>query len=395
MQRLLLLAALCVCATVSAQTVIDVTLPNNAGVCSYTTGPVTSGSTAGHLQATATTSTGSCGSSGPTSTDPPVSFGPASPLAPPTASLGNAGGQASFTFQPINATQCNANVTPSTGVTVTNPICNGAAACAGLQSFAPSFPANASNTDVTYTVGVSCTGLGSPNPGVASPATAQVTVSSTPVVNGTCPTIPGSGAITSFTQLTGNVNVNYYSSGTHSVNITQYNSIFGQIPSTAAWPGNSGTTAVITLPTINYISAAFTVPPGYMASAPSNRYGEYYLNPSAYSKAPVSMTISTSCGDFSNPATHASSTVVPGCYKNKATADTPIVYWENPNHTSPSCVLNDNQSYYLNIINADISNVQPIVGNTAGGTATTTKTATGATCTTAGCTDPIENYIFN
>jgi len=71
------------------------------------------------------------------------------------------------------------------------------------------------------------------------------------------------------------------------------------------------------------------------------------------------------------------------------------VYWENPNHTSPSCVLNDNQSYYLNNINADISNVQPIVGNTAGGTATTTKTATGATCTTAGCTDPIENYIFN
>ena len=85
------------------------------------------------------------------------------------------------------------------------------------------------------------------------------------------------------------------------------------------------------------------------------------------------------------------SLVVPGCYKNKATGSSPIVNWENPNHTSPSCVLNDNQSYYLNIINADISNVLP----GGGGTATTTKTATGAICTSSGCTDPIENYIFN
>ena len=391
MQRLLSLAALCVCATVSAQTVIDVTVPGNK-VCSYTTGPVTSGATAGHLQATATGSTGTgCGSSTPTSTDPPVSFGPASPLSPLVATLPNTGGLAGFTFQPINATRCDATVTPSTGVTLVNPICNNT--CTGSQSFSPTFPSNPSTTtDVGYTVKVTCTGLGSPTPGVDSPGIAQVTVghgSGGPP--DTCPTIPGSGAITSFTHQTGTQTMTSYgsgSTGSWSADITDLTSIFGTKPTSSAWPGNSGITADrLAINTNMYVSAVFTVPANYMGSLPtgSSRLGQYLVNNSGFSKAPVSMTISTSCGDFSNPATHPTSTVVAGCYVNSGTS----LVWENPQHASPTCVLQDGQKYYLNIINANVTNVTP-----TGGTATTTKGATGASCTSS-CTDPITNYIFN
>jgi hypothetical protein len=388
MHRLLLLTALCACASVSAQTTIDITVPGNA-TCSYVTGPVTSGATAGHLQATATSSSGTgCATGG--GTGAPVSFGPATPLAPATASLGNAGGPSTFTFTAVNASQCSGSITGS-GASFTSTFCSTLAGCQGQQTVTATFPQNTSTTnDANYTVSVSCTGPGSPNP-VASPVTPVVTVLHTAVVTGgTCPVITGAGGIASFSQdVRTNESVSYYSSGTRTVNMTQYDSIFGQIPSAQTWPGNSGITAVVTLATSNYVSAAFTVPANYMTGAPSNRYGQYYLNPSSYSKAPVSMTISTTCGDFSNPSA-SGSTVVPGCYKNKAGADTSIVVWENPAHTSPTCALQDGQTYYLNFINADITNVTP----GGHGTATTTKGAAGSTCTSA-CMDPIANYIFN
>jgi hypothetical protein len=233
----------------------------------------------------------------------------------------------------------------------------------------------------------------SPSPGGVDSLAAQVTVlhsgggGSGPGCV-TSPTIASSGGgIASFSRLTGNVNMSYYTYS-HTADITSYDSIFGESPSALTWPGKSGITALVVLPTSNYVSAAFTVPAGYMAGAPANRYGQYRLNASQYTKAPVSMTISTSCGDFSNPATHPTSTVVPGCYKNKAGADSQILDWESP-ALGTTCALQDGTTYYMNFINADITNVTP-----GGGTATTTKAAAGSTCTTS-CVDPIANLIFN
>jgi hypothetical protein len=389
MQRLLPLAALCLCASVSAQTTIDITVPGN-NVCSYTTGPVTAGSTAGHLQATATGSTGAgCGISG---SNPAVSFGPASPLAPPAVSVPTAGGSASFTFQPVNATACTGSITPSSGTAFTTTFCSSANGCGALQTVTASFPANASTTtDATYTVSVSCTGLGSPSPGVTSPASSVVTV---PHPGGSVgcsspPTIAGTGAITSFNRQTGNQAMTSYGTYSWTADVTDYISIFGSKPTPTTWPGNSGITAdKLSINTNAYISAMFQVPSSYMGSLPSGsqRLGQFLINNSGFSKAPVSMTISTSCGDFSNPANFpGTSTVVPGCYLNAGTS----LVWENPQHNSPTCVLQDGGTYFLNIINANVSNITP-----TGGTATTTKGATGASCGTA-CTDPITNYIFN
>jgi len=190
-----------------------------------------------------------------------------------------------------------------------------------------------------------------------------------------------------FTRWTATTSVNYFGLGYITVDTTKYDSIFGQKPTPQTWPGNSGITAVLPVPINRYMAAVFTVPAGYMASAPANRVGEYLVNASAFSGAGISATISTCPGDFSNPAA-PTSTVVAGCWGNKLRGGARLLFWEPPQHVSPSCVLNDGKTYYLNIINADISAVLPLGGGSA------TSTAPGTHCTTS-CSDPVANYIFN
>ena len=241
----------------------------------------------------------------------------------------------------------------------------------------------------TYVQPLQCaaTGIALDNP----TTTATVTCPVTPPPTGcTAPPVIASSTpgITNFTRMIGTATVNYFSLGNRSVNITDYGSVYGQIPSVETWPGNSGITAVFQVPTNKYISLQFTVPPGYMAGSPANRSGYWYVNASSYSRAPISATVSTSCGDFSDPLGSVASTVVSGCYKNKAGGDKWLVVWENPAHVNPTCTLQDGRTYYLNIINADISGVVP-----KGGSAASTSKSTGSTCTTT-CADPIANYIF-
>ena len=67
------------------------------------------------------------------------------------------------------------------------------------------------------------------------------------------------------------------------------------------------------------------------------------------------MSISKSCGDFSDPSVYPStSTVVPGCYKNKASAAATV--WRKIG----SCALPGRQ--YYRFINADVSNGNPWQG---------------------------------
>jgi hypothetical protein len=150
----------------------------------------------------------------------------------------------------------------------------------------------------------------------------------------------------------------------------------------APWPGNSALTAVVTLPTNKYVAAKFHVPAGYMAGyTGSGLYGDYTVNQSGFSTS-VSMSISTTCGDFANPATSPNSSVVPGCWKNKAVTNG-YVQWRK----DITCILHDNADYYLNYINADVSAVQALSGNIAGGSASSTKNANCGN----GCTNPIAN----
>lgn len=378
MQRILVSAALLLtiveCA--QAQTTVNITMPNSS-TCTYTTGPVTSNPVVpGQLQATASGSTGAgCGSSAGS-----VSFGPASPLAPATQTLGNGGGAANLTFQAVNATQCTGSITGATGGTFTNgtTLCSGAA-CSSAVSVPATFPANSSQTtDNVYTITATCTGAGSSQ----AMSAATVTVSHIPIqVVGACQkTITNSAGGLFSSPLTGaKLSIDYLrqtNGGLKLVDTSLFSNIFE-----IAWPGNYNDNIVISLPTNQYISAQFTTPANFFnpsqTNFPTNLYGEYSVGETQFS-ANYSMTISTSCGDFSAPG--GGSTVVPGCRVINANNSNPsFMAWTG----SGSCMLSAGQTYYLNIINANVSNVTP-----TGGTATSTANSK---CLSGVCGDPILN----
>jgi len=376
MQRFAVIAALLLpCAFGQAQTSIKITMPDTSS-CTYPTGQISSNSTPGQLQTTATGPGSGTGCfTGPSAA--PVSFGPATPLSPNPVTLQSpqTGGVATgFSFAAFNATNCTGSISGGavfTGGTNTITFCSlTSTSCAAPQTLSATFPNNVGSTDNLYTVAASCTG-----PGSLVPVTSQAAVTVKPFVQGqsACATIASSGSGT-FTPLTGNVNLQYSGHPTASVNIQDFASIYHG----TVWPATPGWIALFNVPSNKYVSAAFTPPANYFtaSNAPANLYGEYYFNATS-ATAPLSMTISTSCGDFSPPGSPGS-TVVAGCYGNMITQDHIAVFWQNagPGHT---CVLAGSQHYFLNIINADITNV-----TASGGTAT-------PSCTSTSCIDPISN----
>ena len=392
MRRIIILTTLLLSVSAYAQTTIDITSQAPAStVCAYPTDHVATGSTPGHLAArlTGTPSGAGCviGGGGIAG----VSFGPASPLLPniPSLSGGTAAAPnvaASFTAQPVNAVSCSAAIATTVGLgngTLTGgaSVCTSAATCSSGTplNIAATFNNPSNSATSTYIVTLTCNAA----VGAIPPATASsVTVTQQPrdvLPPLDCPTIiPGSTTgIPNFTQFTGIQPVSYFSTSAN-VDVTSFDALYQ-----APWPGNSSLTAVVTLPTNKYVSAKFHVPAGYMAGyTGTGLYGDYTVNQSGFS-ASVSMSISRTCGDFAQPGSlNPTTTVVPGCWVNKKVTGG-FVQWRKDS----TCILNDNTDYYLNYINADVSGIRVISGNTAGGTASSTKNAN---CGSS-CTDPIAN----
>ena len=198
-----------------------------------------------------------------------------------------------------------------------------------------------------------------------------------------CPIIGSSTVgITNFSRLTGTHSVDYQGGGAKTVDVTSFASAYG-----GAWPGSYNSNPIYTLPVSNYISEQFTVPSNYFTAAnvPNPIYGDYTVGQTGFG-ARVSITISTTCGDFSNPAAYpTTSTVLPGCWLNAGAANA-FVQWRKPSGIS-SCELSGGGTYFLNFINADVSNVTP-----SGGTAASKKNAN---CTSTTCTAPVSNGIGN
>jgi hypothetical protein len=217
-----------------------------------------------------------------------------------------------------------------------------------LQCQATGIALNSPSTSATVT----CPNVPPPPTGCTNP---PVILSSTP-------------GIANYSRLTGIVQVNYFGGGYKEADATSFDSIY------TTWPGNPTLTAAIAVPTNRYLSEQFVVPAGFMEKQPV-MYSNYTINASGFN-AGISMSISTSCGDFSAP-NQVGSTVVPGCWTNKHGPYTPgPLQWRN----NLTCILKDGTTYFLNIINADVGSLHP--GNTGTAASTSPGKCSGA------CTDP-------
>jgi len=188
----------------------------------------------------------------------------------------------------------------------------------------------------------------------------------------TCPTIRGQGEITVWTQMSGSVMVNHREYGNAVVDITAFASIF-DYPGLGLgpWPGAYNLYTGMTLPLNKYVSAAFTVPSSIDMTS---LRGEYSIE-AAHFSAPVSMSISTMCGDFGQ-----FDAVIANCLLNSASAGQSLS-WQGA-ADAQACVLQPGVTYYLNLINADISQLAS--------TGIAVSTANAA-CTAAGCFVPLIN----
>jgi hypothetical protein len=191
------------------------------------------------------------------------------------------------------------------------------------------------------------------------------------------PTLMGASgsSVSSWTRMTGMHQLDYFGDGYHDVDVTQFAEIFHYWSSNTnpvPWPGGYGILPSIGVPIAQYLSAEFTVPKPYFTASnvPAMLYGNYGIGESCASVA-VSMTISTHCGDFGQLQP---TTIVPGCMKNKIGPDDALVW-----HSSGTCVLEDGVTYYLNVINADIS----ALGSGGGATSTAS-----SKCNLNGCANP-------
>jgi len=284
------------------------------------------------------------------------------------------GESASLSFQAVNAVSCTGTITGATGGVFTGgtsskTFCNTANTCNTAINVATSFPDNTSSTnDNTYSVNATCTGADNSTANTSATVTILHGVQPT----GGCTRLVPNAAGGSFTGLGGTVNLTYSGHPNALVDITNFDSIYQK-----AWPGSFGWLANLPVPKAGYISAHFKPAANYFTAGnvPLNLYGEYQIGETFFSAA-ASMTISTQCGDFSNPQA-SGSTVVPGCYINSAVADQYLA-WTN---SAGNCKLSGSTDYYLNVINADITNVTP-----SGGAATSTANSA---CGTTTCITPL------
>ena len=356
-----------------AQTTLDITVPGAGNpVCSYITGPVTNETTPGHLQATATSSSGAgCGTSSGGTT-----FGPASPLAPQTTTVAS-GSAVSYSFQALNATSCSGTISGGAPGSFAggNLLCS-AGTCSNKVTASASFT-NPGSTSIVDTVTVTCTGSS------VAQSVANVTVSGVtqPPPPGSCPKVvagDGTAGVTSFvSQGQASVRVGG-DQHTISADMSSFASVLD------AFPGRMDT-AYDNLPVNNYISMQFQPPAGFFANAPDGWYQKFQMGTTG-DDTKMSMTISTSCGDFSDPV-DAGSSVVQGCRKVGGASQTGIIFSAQLIPGTSQCVLADNTTYYWNIINANVTGVTP-----TGGKASSYRDGAGSSCTGQGtCSVPIQN----
>ena len=171
----------------------------------------------------------------------------------------------------------------------------------------------------------------------------------------TSPSLHGTtamGRALTYARATMPITIDQFGDGTRMIAPVDFDTVYTSpmiFSSVQPWPAQIGLISSFAMAEDSYVSLVFTIPSGYFEGLGKPAYGLYSVGESQFS-ALVSMTLSTSCGDFSDP-TVSGSTVIPGCRLNKGAADSGL-RWTS---SSPGeCQLFSGATYYLNIINADI-----------------------------------------
>lgn len=133
------------------------------------------------------------------------------------------------------------------------------------------------------------------------------------------------------------------------VDVTKWEPVFGYNdklaqPPPVAWPGITGASPVFHgFKRYNFIAIKFRTP-AHVTGAKGR-----FTNPSYVFGPPITMAISTSCGDFSEHLP------TPGCLvENVYTSDDNLVGWKfTQNAPNDQCNLSPNTDYYVNIMLAD------------------------------------------
>lgn len=222
---------------------------------------------------------------------------------------------------------------PVSGWPTNGDICTSAASCASTQSATVTLPAPGN-----YTFALTCH-----RDGVATPVTSQRTVS---VPGGSACIAPAgltrlSNAYVEFSNTVGNGRV---------ADATEFANIFGYFDDATplkVFPGTLNSNQRIFLPHNSYVSMRFTVPPALSTSI----LGRFRFEKTAPQASTMSWTISKACGDFSPTPTFP---MTADCVRDAATPGTGLV-WSIGRDIPGFCRLNPGETYYLNLVHANLA----------------------------------------
>jgi hypothetical protein len=244
---------------------------------------------------------------------------------------------------------------PVTGWPTSGDTCNSAASCATMHSVPITLPVVPGN----YAFNLSCW-----RNGVTAPATSQRTVT----VTGTSACVAPAG----FTRVNeAYVEFNYTQPGAgRTTDATLFEKIFGYFDETSplrTFPGTRNVNQRVFLTRNSYAALRFTVP----STLTTSTSGLFRFEETQPQTDRMSFTISRTCGDFSlTPA----EPLAAACVRNNLVAGSAL-HWIVGNSAPGYCRLEPGETYYLNIVHADLT--PPMSSSCAGYCGNTIQNAIG------------------
>lgn len=248
------------------------------------------------------------------------------------------------------------NTVTFTNWPTTGSACATSGTCSAPHSTTLQIPAGATGN---YKFKLTCSKTGNP-----TTVSTEVTTNATAIPTG-CSAAPAG-----LTRLTSVQICETWGSPCRTVDGTKFENVLGydiDAPTVPImWPGKRNVTQRPYIGSNSFLALQFTVPSTY----PTNRSGGLKISETNFT-GPLTMTMSTSCGDFG-----ATSQISPKCIVSGGQAGQSLTWSTYPAGTTTgdnSCRLTPGQTYYFNLLYAPISN------------------PTQTSCTAGECSNPIYN----